>query len=69
MAFGRFDKTINVPLVDAVHQALARFSGNVFVVAMLRKTVEKPFRAPIQGVYVGNIESDEIRARYRGPRD
>ena len=50
-------------LGDAVHSLDQHFK-NVLIVAVLRKTSEDPFQAPIQRLYADDFSDSEMRSRY-----
>jgi SAM-dependent methyltransferase len=43
---------------------LRQFQNDVFVVCAYRKVRDSGFKVPMQGKYVGDIETEELRARY-----
>jgi hypothetical protein len=51
--------------LPGVVERLAERVPNIFVVAALKKTVDRPFAMPLQGMYAGqNVEAVDLREKY-----
>ena len=59
----RLDKAIQHVMRDSMRRTSLEF-GNVFIVAVMQKTTDQPFRIPMQGRFVPSIDDDAIAQGY-----